>query len=144
MIGPGASAGPAPIVAAVVSSDPVWARLLALNLSARGIAARDHSGADLQSALGELPKGGWLIFDTDGLHNDDVVTWQSVAADMGDVDVSAALVVDYGLRRLAPSETWPDVVIERSPDMRVMVRKLMSAFTATPLERTLASLQAEW
>jgi len=126
--------GPAEITVTVVSSDLVWAKLLALNLTKRGYSASPSTVLNTK----EIGSQDWLILDVNELEID----WRSFIKEPRNTNIAIALDTD-----LAPShefETDADVIVEKTADMRVMARSILGAFEAAPIDRELRKLKISW
>lgn len=126
--------GHAETTVTVVSSDLVWARLLALNLTKRGYSASPRTELNTK----EMASRDWLILDVNELELD----CRSFVKQLRNTNIAIALDTD-----LAPShefETDADVIVEKTADMRVMARSILDAFEAAPIDRELRKLKISW
>lgn len=126
-----------PSMLCVSSNDSVWAELLAHNLSARGLNTVQCSLSYLKHQIAALDDDSWVIIDGGWPMSE----LQNSADDLNQVlsraRISTVIVVDelVGPHLLAALE--PDAVIKRAPDMRILVRNLLSLFQSPSHGRVL-------
>ena len=125
-------------VAMVVSSDDVWAKLLSLNLSARGVSTVEFPLAGGGNDEGPAHAATWLIVDSET----DSQSWRSLVDASKDLHLAIAVDSEMGSVDFAGVE--PDAVIEKSADMRIMTRDLLAAIEASPIDRHLIGLIPRW
>ena len=142
--GYGANSGDAPQTVFVISHDAVWARLVAKNLAARGMDVRRCLPGDVSSFTSDSGNGGWLIVDTEGQTSEFREFVSSVKQVLRKASVKTLAVVDSMAGHAQLVDIDADAVVSRTADMRVLVRKFLHAFSATPVERTVASVQSDW
>jgi len=117
-----------------VSSDPVWARLLALNLTKRGFLTHESP----QLAQKDLALGDWIVLDISDPEDD----WRPVLEELRDTKI--AIAVDAELLPSHADEYDADAIVEKSADMRVMTRAIIEAFRSGPVDRELRKLKIRW
>ena len=128
----------------VISHDAVWARLVAKNLAARGVDVRRCLPEDTGSLKSSNGSGGWMVIDTEDQSPEFREFVSGIREELRKTSVKTLAVVDSMAGHAQLVDMDADAVVSRTADMRVLVRKLLHAFRASPIERTVASLQADW
>jgi hypothetical protein len=128
----------------VISHDDVWARLVAKNLAARGVNVRRCLPDDISSLSAHGSDGGWMVVDTENQSSEFREFVSGVTTALRKTSVKTLAVVDSMAGHAQLVDIDADAVVSRTADMRVLVRKLLHAFNASPVERTVAALQSEW
>jgi len=114
----------------VASNDPVWAQLLSQNLTARGATAVQCTMDEVKQWASAIESGSWVIVDggwpDSGLHE----ATSGLDAAIRSSGARTVMVVDRLVEAIAEPAFSPDRVVNRTPDMRVLVRDLLSAFAS--------------
>lgn len=117
-----------PSMVCVCSNDAVWAELLAQNLAARGIRTVQCSLGNMKPQIAALDDDSWVVVDGGWPMHE----LQNSVADLNpalrEANVTTVMVVDELVGPHLLSAFEPDNVIKRTPDMRILVRNLLSVF----------------
>ena len=121
----------------VISNDSVWAQLLVANLTARGISATRNSIGGLTGDWFPAATGGWVVIDVD----DAPSSWvRAVCGALAKIRTSGTPTVAAigGLDDLSNlTDADIDARVRKSPDMRVLIRRLLKVMRASPVERAM-------
>lgn len=124
-----------PSTICVCSNDVVWAELLAQNLGMRGLDTVKCSLSDLKNQVASLTGGSWVVVDGGW----PMLELQNSANDLNPVlkrsNVTTVMIVDELVGPHTVDAFEPDAVIKRTPDMRILVRKLLSLFQSRSRDR---------
>lgn len=117
-----------PPVICVASNDGVWANLLAQNLAARGASTIQCDVHGLRRQVSSIADGSWIVIDGGWPLVELQSAIEELKAVLDSPRVNSVMVVDklIGLHQLESFK--PDMTINRTPDMRVLVRDLLSVF----------------
>lgn len=119
-----------PSMVCICSDDAVWADLLAQNLIARGVSTVRCTLRTLMQSIDSLEPCSWVIVDGGW----PMLELEKSASDLSvafrEAGVSTVMMIDelVGGHMLAAFDS--DTTISRTPDMRVLVRRLLSLFQA--------------
>jgi hypothetical protein len=114
------------------------------NLAARGVDVRRCLPDDISSLSAHRGDGGWMVVDTEDQSHEFREFVSGVRKALRETSVKTLAVVDSMGGHAQLVDIDADAVVSRTADMRVLVRKLLHAFNASPVERTVAALQSEW
>lgn len=128
----------------VISHDAVWARLVAQNLAARGVNVRRCLPDEINSLVAEGRTGGWLVVDTEDQSSEFRELLGGVTQVLRKASVKTLAVVDSMAGHAQLVDIDADAIVSRTADMRVLVRKLLCVFSASPMERAVATVQSDW
>ncbi len=119
-----------PLLICVASNDYVWADLLAQNLAARGATTIQCDLGNLKAQIKLLTDGSWIVVDGGW----PMLELQGASEDLNDVlrqsKVRSVMVVDELVGAHPVSSFRPDKVVDRTPNMPVLARELLSIFNS--------------
>lgn len=131
----GITVGVLPPAICVASNDSVWATLLTQNLAARGASATQCDLGGLQLQIPSMADGSWVVVDGGW----PMIELQSAIKDLNtqlrENQVRSVIVVDELVGGHPLSSFKPDHVVNRTPDMRVLVRELLAIFASSSSEQ---------
>lgn len=119
-----------PPVICVASNDDIWASLLAQNLAARGVSTIQCDLSDLKLQVSSIADHSWVVIDGGWpmVELEDAV--EDLNTVLGQCHVKSVMVVDELVGPHPLASFQPNRVVNRTPDMRVLVRELLSIFTS--------------
>lgn len=119
-----------PAVICVASNDEVWANLLAQNLTARGATTIQCDLRSLTIQITSIADGAWVVIDGGWPMVELQGAIEDLNATISQCHVRTVMVVDELVGPHPLSSFKPDRFVKRTPDMRVLVRELISIFQA--------------
>ncbi len=117
-----------PPVVCVASNDDIWATLLAQNLAARGASTIQCDLRSLKHQIPSIADGSWIVVDGGWPMIELQGAIEDLNATLNQAQVSSVMVVDELVGPHPLSSFKPDKVVKRTPDMRVLVRELLTIF----------------
>jgi hypothetical protein len=112
----------------VCSNDAVWAELLVQNLNARGVHTVQCDVRNLELRVRELGEGSWVVVDGGWPMHELRESIAFLNPLLRNSSASSVVVVDELVGSHPLTGFKPDLFLRRTPDMRVFVRSLLSAF----------------
>lgn len=123
--------GSLPPTICVASNDDVWANLLAQNLAARGASTVQTDLRNLNHQIASIADGSWIVIDGGWPMLELQRAIEDLNAILSQFRVNTVMVVDELVGPHPLSSFNPDRIVRRTPDMRVLVRELLSVFNSS-------------
>ncbi len=112
----------------------MWAGLLSQNLTVRGASTTQCELINLTCCVSSMSEGSWLVLDGGWPVGELQVALDGISGTLRERKIRAVVVVDDLVGPHSLPEFRPDYVVNRAPDMRILVRDLLSVFSSIPVK----------